>query len=154
MPFARASAAMSFAGKSCPVVQVTWLMKMSRVRALIVAGPALDVGVEDPNDDAVSLRPIEEGGVQRSVFMARGDDLVSSLETQAIHDQADALGGGRDQGEVLLSALLAQEASQPHFDEVPRFGIVAGTRCTLFGPDALRQRVEHRQRTGTEAMFR
>ena len=97
MPFARARAAISLAGKSWPVVQVTWLMKISRVRGVTRRGDAVDVArrardvrLEEPDDDAVALHPVEERRVDGDVLVGRGDDLVALLERQAVDDDVDA----------------------------------------------------------------
>ena len=83
----RASAAISFTGKSWPVVQVTWLMMMSRVFGVTslamrstLPSRAHDVRLEEADDDAVALHPVEQGRVDGDVLVGRRDDLVALLE--------------------------------------------------------------------------
>ena len=62
------------------------------------------IRLEEPDDDAVALHPVEQRDVDRHVLVRRRDDLVALLQGQAVDDGVDALGGAADEGEIFLAA--------------------------------------------------
>jgi len=118
MPFGRASAAMSLAGKSCPVVHVTWLMM---IRRDALETPALGnrrerCASKDGGQALEELLPVH--GCTSFASMAVDPCVLAGQPGRATPPGSAPYSHLRDRNHAIIAAattrLMPQNAAYPH----------------------------------------